>query len=152
MDFKKFRLKAVLFFSFIFAFCVYVVSYASDGGNATHSISVSLLAISLILLSAKFSGMVERVGQPSVLGELVMGILLGNLYLVGINFFEGVKTDEIIKFLSELGVIILLFQIGLESNIEQMKKVGFRALLVAIVGVVVPFVFGTYIVGPWLLP
>lgn len=152
MDFKKFRLKAVLFFSFIFAFCVYAVSYASDGGNATHSIFVSLLAISLILLFAKFSGMVERVGQPSVLGELVMGILLGNLYLVGINFFEGVKTDEIIKFLSELGVIILLFQIGLESNIEQMKKVGFRALLVAIVGVVVPFVLGTYIIGPWLLP
>ena len=48
--------------------------------------------------------------------------------------------------------MILLFQIGLESNVKQMRTVGVKSLLVAIVGVVVPFVLGSYIVGPWLMP
>ncbi|MDP2741803.1 MAG: cation:proton antiporter, partial [bacterium] len=61
------------------------------------------------------------------------------------------KQDPMIAFLAELGVVILLFQIGLESNIQKMKAVGFRAFLVACVGVIVPFVLGTYIVGPWLM-
>ena len=54
--------------------------------------------------------------------------------------------------MAELGVVILLFQIGLESNINDMKKVGVKAFLVAIVGVIAPFILGTYIVGPWFLP
>src|SRR3989338_4068381 len=58
----------------------------------------------------------------------------------------------LLKLLAELGVIILLFQIGLESNIQKMAKVGVSAFLVAIVGVVVPFVLGTYVVGPYLMP
>jgi Kef-type K+ transport system membrane component KefB len=54
--------------------------------------------------------------------------------------------------LAELGVVILLFQVGLESNVGEMRSVGVRALLVACVGVAVPFVLGTYVVGPWLMP
>ncbi len=101
---------------------------------------------------AKISSLVEKVGQPSVLGELVIGVIMGNLGLLGWHFFEPIKTDSIITFLAELGVVILLFQIGLESNIHKMKQVGWRAFMVAIIGVVAPFVLGTYIVGPWLLP
>ncbi len=108
--------------------------------------------IAVILVAAKLGSLVERWGQPAVLGELVMGVAMGNLVLLGIDLFEPIKHDSIISFLSELGVVILLFQIGLESNIQEMKKVGMSALLVAIVGVVVPFVLGTYIVGPWLMP
>jgi Kef-type K+ transport system membrane component KefB len=78
--------------------------------------------------------------------------VLGNLVLLGIHAFEPIKHDEIITFLAELGVVVLLFQIGLESNITKMKAVGVRAFLVAVVGVIVPFVLGTYLVGPWLLP
>jgi Kef-type K+ transport system membrane component KefB len=81
-----------------------------------------------------------------------MGVILGNLVLVGFTIFEPIKHDSIISFFAELGVVILLFQIGLESNISRMKKVGVRALAVAIIGVVVPFVLGAYMVGPWLLP
>ncbi len=77
---------------------------------------------------------------------------MGNLVLIGLDVFEPIKQDSIIAFLSELGVVILLFQIGLESNIQKMKQVGLRAFLVACVGVVVPFVLGTYIVGPWIMP
>jgi len=108
----------------------------------------TFLWIAIILIAAKFSSLVERFGQPAVLGELLVGVLLGNLVLLGINFFEPIKNDSILSFLSELGVVILLFQIGLESNIEKMKSVGVKAFMVATVGVITPFVLGTYIVGP----
>lgn len=114
----------------------------------------TLLSIAIILLAAKIfgGGVVERFGQPAVLGELVIGVILGNLIFLHIDFFEAVKENPIITFLAELGVIILLFQVGLESNLTTMRQVGARAGLVAVVGVIVPFVLGTYIVGPLLLP
>ncbi|MEX2054547.1 MAG: cation:proton antiporter, partial [Candidatus Andersenbacteria bacterium] len=129
-------------------------SYASQHGGDVggHHAASTFLWIAIILLFAKFSSLVERFGQPSVLGELLVGVVLGNLALLGIHFFEPIKHDEIIAFLAELGVVILLFQIGLESNIQKLKAVGGRALLVATIGVVAPFVLGTYVVGPWLLP
>src|SRR3989339_1561113 len=109
--------------------------FASGGTEeAGHGSSLTLLWIAFILIAAKVGSLVERFGQPAVLGELLIGVILGNLALLGFNLFESIKQDDILLFLSELGVIILLFQIGLESNIQQMKKVGFRALLVAVVG------------------
>jgi len=110
------------------------------------------LWIAVILLFAKLGGLVEKFGQPAVLGELVIGVVIGNLALLGLHAFEPILHNEIIKFLSELGVVVLFFQIGLESNITQMRKVGTTSLLVAIVGVVAPFVLGTYVVGPWFMP
>lgn len=134
----------------IFAATEEAAAHSSDGGHG--AFAITFLWIAVILIAAKVSGLVERFGQPSVLGELLIGVVLGNLVLIGINVFEPIKTDSIIAFLAELGVVILLFQIGLESNLSEMKKVGVRAGLVAIVGVVVPFVAGTYIVGPLILP
>lgn len=136
----------VLLFNQILAFA------STEEGASGHGASLTFLWIAVLLVAAKISSLVERIGQPSVLGELVIGVILGNLALVGINIFEPIKSDEIIKFLAELGVVILLFQIGLESNIQKMGKVGVRAFLVACVGVIVPFALGTYIVGPWLMP
>ncbi|HYE22784.1 MAG TPA: cation:proton antiporter [Verrucomicrobiae bacterium] len=124
---------------------------AGDPGE-THSILPTLLWIAVFLIAAKLSSLVEKIGQPSVLGELVIGVVLGNLTLLGIHWLDGARSDAFIPFLAELGVIILLFQVGLESNIAQMRRVGTRAFLVAIIGVVAPFALGTYIVGPWLLP
>ena len=126
-------------------------SEGTTGGGHGAS-ATTFLWIAVLLMAAKVASLVEKVGQPSVLGELVMGVLLGNLALVGISLFEPIKADPIIAFLSELGVVILLFQIGLESNIAKMRKVGVRALTVAVIGVVVPFILGTYIVGPMLMP
>lgn len=134
---------------------VFFVSPVQASGGETsegHSVGVTFLWIALLLLAAKFSGLIERFGQPAVLGELVMGVILGNLVFLGIHFFEPAKNDSILIFLAELGVVILLFQVGLESNFGEMRRVGLNAGLVAIVGVVVPFALGTYIVGPWLFP
>lgn len=131
-------------------FNIFASEVTNEGGH--QSIASTLLWIFIILVAAKISSLIEKVGQPTVLGELIMGVVLGNLTLLGFHFFEPIKSDSIISFLSELGVIILLFQVGLESNLKEMKKVGVRAFLVAVVGVIVPFILGTYIVGPWLLP
>lgn len=120
--------------------------------NAEHAAATSFLWIAILLLVAKMASLIERFGQPAVLGELVAGIALGNAGLVGLQTFEGIKHDEVVQFLAELGVVVLLFQIGLESNITKMRAVGWRAFLVATVGVVAPFVLGTYMVGPWLIP
>ncbi len=133
------------------AVAVPMVQASTEEGD-THDFATTFLWIAIILVAAKLSSLVERIGQPSVLGELVIGVILGNLVLLGLHIFEPIKTDPIIAFLAELGVVILLFQIGLESNIQKMKQTGLRAFLVACVGVIVPFVLGTYVVGPLLLP
>lgn len=145
------RSKYVMMFA-VLSFIVAPMVFASGGAESGHSAASTFLWIAVILIVAKVSGLVEKIGQPSVLGELVIGVILGNLGLIGIHLFDPIMQDPIIRFLSELGVVILLFQIGLESNITEMKKVGARAGVVAIVGVVAPFVLGTYVVGPMLLP
>jgi Kef-type K+ transport system membrane component KefB len=127
-----------------------LASHSEEAG--LHNFGMTFLWIAILLLAAKFSGLVERFGQPSVLGELLMGVLLGNLVLVGIYVFEPMQSDAVLIFLAELGVVILLFQVGLESNISEMSKVGLSAILVATAGVIVPFVLGVYLVGPLLLP
>jgi len=113
---------------------------------------MTFLWIATLLFFAKVGSLADRIGQPVVLGELLIGVVLGNLALVGIHWFEPIVHDEIIRFLAELGVVILLFQIGLESHVSQMRRVGVASAMVGIVGVVFPFVLGTYLVGPWLLP
>src|SRR4030066_348259 len=132
------------------------LSFASEavpgGGEHGTNISIIFLWIAIILILAKVSALVERVGQPAVLGEILMGICLGNLPLLGIYFFVPMVSNEIMHFLAELGVVILLFYIGMESSVESMAKVGVQSFLVATVGVVVPFVLGTYVAGPILMP
>jgi Kef-type K+ transport system membrane component KefB len=111
-----------------------------------------LLHLSIVLASAKLGGwLAVRVGQPAVLGELLAGVVIGNLTLVGFAGFEGIRTDPILATLASLGVIVLLFEVGLESTVRQMVQVGPSALLVAILGVVTPFALG-WGAGAWLLP
>lgn len=113
-------------------------------GSASHGLEPVVLAgIAAMLVVAKLSGeLFERAGQPAVLGELLGGIVLGNLALLGFNGAESFKTNEIIAALAQLGVIILLFQVGLESNIAQMLEVGWSSLAVAVAGVIAPFLLG----------
>jgi Kef-type K+ transport system membrane component KefB len=119
---------------------------------ASPAVAGTLLTLLIMLVAAKLGGLVERMRQPAVLGELLMGILLGNLGLAGIAFFEKVEKDLVIEVFAQLGVTLLLFQIGLESSIEGMRKVGGRSMAVALLGVAIPFAFGFWLVGPWLLP
>jgi Kef-type K+ transport system membrane component KefB len=120
------------------------------GGGA---VGENLLWLALILMSARlFAPLAQRVGFPAVLGELLLGVLLGNLSLLGIQLFDTIAKDPIVAFLAELGVVVLLLQIGLETRLADLVKVGGRAFAVGSVGIAVPFALGAFVVGPWLLP
>lgn len=105
------------------------------------SIPGLFLLLAAMLIAAKLLGeLAERFGQPAVLGELIAGILLGGSVL-GVVPTEG-SGAEIIHLLAELGVVLLLFEIGLETDLKEMFRVGTASLSVAAVGVILPFVFG----------
>jgi Kef-type K+ transport system membrane component KefB len=130
------------------------IAFASDGAGGGHTDPVTpvVLALAVILIAAKLGGdIATRLGQPAVLGELVFGVLLGNLPLAGVTAFEAIKHSSSVDMLSRLGVIILLFEVGLESTVAQMMKVGLSSFVVATVGVVAPFGLG-WGVAAWLLP
>jgi Kef-type K+ transport system membrane component KefB len=104
---------------------------------------LTLVGVALMLVAAKLGGeLCARARQPAVLGELLGGILLGNLALVGLHVFEPLKGDATISALAELGVIVLLFQVGLESNLGELLAVGRSALLAAAAGTCASFALG----------
>ncbi|MEP7339083.1 MAG: cation:proton antiporter [Acidobacteriota bacterium] len=112
--------------------------------SAGHGLDPTVLVgVAIILIVAKLGGEIfERFRQPAVLGELVSGIVVGNLALFGFTAADSLKTNEVIGALAEIGVIILLFEVGLESNLGAMMEVGWSSLLVAIAGVIAPFFLG----------
>jgi Kef-type K+ transport system membrane component KefB len=108
-------------------------------------ISELLVSLLAIFAAAKLFGeLAERIGQPAVLGEMVGGIVIGvsGLHLVDAH-------SPIIHLLAELGVLLLLFLIGLETDLKRLLSVGPAATAVALAGVVLPFA-GGYGVGAWL--
>ncbi len=97
--------------------------------------------LAAVLIAAKLLGeLAERIDQPAVLGELVAGVLLGGSVL-GIVPSEG-PAAEVVHVLAELGVVLLLFEIGLETDLRELFRVGAASLSVATVGVVLPFALG----------
>ena len=101
--------------------------------------NITKILFDLFLMYACAKGMgelFERLKQPAVIGEIIAGILLGP-YLLNI-----VPLTEFYKVLAEIGVIILLFTIGLQTKVDEMMKVGGTALVVAVLGVAFPFIFG----------
>jgi len=147
------KYKSFIYLSLILTFITALPASASGGIVETHNgAAITFLWIAIVLIFAKLSSSIEKLGQPSVLGELLVGVVLGNLTLIGINYFEPITTNSIIIFLAKLGVVILMFQIGLDSNITKMRQVGKRAFLVAMIGIIAPFILGTFIIGPLILP
>lgn len=132
----------------------------TDEHAAGHADPVApvLAAIVVILLLAKVGGDIfERLRLPAVLGELVLGILLGNfLFLTGshaLDFMQppvmgahvdssGITVGESLQILAGIGVVLLLFEVGLESTVRQMFSVGASSLTVALIGVIAPIALG----------
>ncbi|MGH7885879.1 MAG: cation:proton antiporter [Thermodesulfobacteriota bacterium] len=116
----------------------------SVGGEVDNlTIEKFLLSLTLILVFSKvFGELAERVKQPSVLGELVAGVILGASVLALVPSSHGQLGYETFHLLAEVGVAILLFEIGLETDLKDLIKVGPTSALVAIIGVALPFVFG----------
>ena len=149
-----------------------LLATATETADSSMILAAVLLSLVVIYFASKLGGeLSNKVGLPPVLGELVGGVIIGVSVLHLLVFPEG-DTDtsnslimyflqttagltpeaapqvfaaqsEVISTLSELGVIILLFEIGLESNLKDLMAVGIQAFVVASVGVIVPFAAGT---------
>ncbi len=157
----------------------------SESENSSLVLAGVLLSLVIIYFASKLGGEVcARIDLPPVLGELVGGVLVGVSAFHLLVFPESGSTandslimsflqqtagltieatpdvfatqSEVISLLSELGVIILLFEIGLESDLKELIRVGPQAAVVAVVGVVAPFAAGTaglvYLFGVPVVP
>src|SRR5437764_756891 len=144
--------RALRVFYALFAFSFFALALGArawagaatpDGGTPQGLDPAVLLSVALILVVAKLGGeLFARLGQPAVLGELAGGILLGSLSLFGVAWVDRLRADAVVAALAEIGVIVLLFEVGLESNVREMMSVGWSALLVSTLGVVATFALG----------
>lgn len=122
------------------------------GAGHVDAVAPVILGLAVVLAAAKLGGdLATRAGQPAVLGELVAGVILGNLHFAGVTWFQSMASNATLDVLAQLGVLILLFQVGLESTVRDMMRVGFASLAVAVLGVITPFALG-WGVGALLLP
>lgn len=150
------RLSSALFVPVVLATLAASLLTSGAARAATDAGAVDMLPILaglvLILVGAKLGGeLFESYGQPAVLGELLAGIVLGNLGLLGYHGFDGLRTQVGISILAQIGVLFLLFQVGLESDVKKMMAVGSSSFLVALLGVVTPMVLG-FFVSRWFFP
>ncbi|MCA1993892.1 MAG: cation:proton antiporter [Coleofasciculus sp. S288] len=149
-----------------------ILATAIDSENASMVLTGVLLSLVVVYIASKLGGELSKsLDLPPVLGELVGGVVVGvsalhllvfpesgaeasnSLIMTILQFVGGLSPDsvtsifeaqsEVISVLAELGVIILLFEIGLESDLRELKKVGYQAAVVAVVGVAAPFAAGT---------
>ncbi|OAX51064.1 cation:proton antiporter [Paenibacillus sp. AD87] len=96
-----------------------------------------ILVLALILIFTKLAGDLSvRLGQPSVLGKLIVGVILGPALL------GWVQPDDFIHYMAEIGVLLLMFIAGLETDLEQLKKNWKAAFAVAVGGIILPFIGG----------
>ena len=103
-----------------------------------HDASAVLLALVAIFVATKLLGEIaQRIGQPAVLGELIAGVLLGASVLGVVD-----PADRVIATMAQIGVLVLLFEIGLETELASLARVGREATTVAVAGVVLPFALG----------
>ena len=103
-----------------------------------------VLTLFLVLLSAKlFAEIFERLRQPAVAGEILAGVLIGP------GVLGWVEPSEVTNVLAEIGVIFLLFNVGLETKPKSVLRVGKRSMLVAVLGVVIPLAGGWLLMRVW---
>ena len=96
-----------------------------------------LLQLLLILLAARvFAELATRMKSPSVIGELLAGVVLGP------SLLGWMEQSEIIRLLAEIGIILLLFEVGLETDVRALARSGGRSIVVAMAGFVLPFLLG----------
>jgi Na+:H+ antiporter len=135
--------------------CLALPSVAqAASGDGPSQVGKVLFALALLLLTAKGGGfLAERLGQPAVLGELLIGVGCG--YFLPLVFhgeqLAFVRANPTLHAAAEVGVLILLFDVGLETDIRSLFRVGGSALLVALVGVAAPMLLG-WLAAAWLMP
>jgi Kef-type K+ transport system membrane component KefB len=141
-------------FAFLAAALAVLIPQIVRAAEAGHGPDVRpvLLGLVLILTLGKLGGaLFDALKLPAVLGELMAGIVLGNVGLIGVHGLDALRADPAIAVLAQLGVLFLLFQVGLESDVGRMAQVGASSLVVAVLGVVAPMVLGFWVTR-WFFP
>jgi len=129
-------------------------SSASIPESGHEGFGLLLLALAGLVLAARLAGMAaERLRQPAILGELLAGVALGNVAapLLGGPGATLIQGRGPLAFLAEMGILLLLFGVGLESDVRALARVGLSATLVALLGAITPLALG-WGVAAWLLP
>ncbi len=123
---------------------------ADPAAAAAHDpVAPVALQLTLVLTGALLAGFVAtRLKQPAVMGELLFGVIVANL---GLGFAVELRDSPAIDLLGRIGVLLLLFEVGLESSVRQLLRVGLSALLVATIGVATPLLLGWWVAAQ-LLP
>lgn len=115
-----------------------LLAAAASTTGSGDEIPVVLIALVAVFVATKLLGEIaQRLGQPAVLGELIAGVLLGGSVLGILN-----PADPVIATMAEIGVVVLLFAIGLETELAALVRVGSEAMTVAVAGVILPFALG----------
>jgi Kef-type K+ transport system membrane component KefB len=123
-----------------------------QGVDISELVRQTMMVLVLIIVAAKLGGeLMGRLGQPPVLGELLIGVLLGNLNLFGFTLLDPLKDSSLLRVTAEIGAILLLFEVGVESDLVQLLAVGWSSLVVATLGVIAPMIMG-YFVAKALIP
>ena len=113
-------------------------SVLASGGGGSLDIGRILLELALILVAAKLIGeFAEKIGVPAVLGEILAGIIIGPSALGLVN------PSDSLFLIAELGAILLLMQVGMETDVNELRRVGRSAMTVALIGVGLPLIFGS---------
>jgi Kef-type K+ transport system membrane component KefB len=108
-----------------------------------------MLALAAIVAAAKLGGLAAtKLGQPAVLGELAAGLLLGPSAFDLISRFASPELPAVVHHLAELGVVLLMFLAGLETELGALKKAGVPATIAGTLGTVAPILLAV-VVGPW---
>lgn len=119
-----------------------------------------LISLTLILAAAKLSGeLAERCGQPPVLGELIGGLVIGRVglqllaaHIPGLHSLIIDDRSQALQAAADIGVILLMFEVGLETDMDDLIRLGWPSLVVAVLGVVLPFAGGFYLMRQFGVP
>lgn len=125
------------------------LTYAAAMGK--HDNPQLLLWLSILMASSLIAKLSNKLKQPIVLGQILLGVMIGILAHYKYFHLQLILGDDSIGFLAELGIIFLLFEIGIESSTRDLTSAGKHGILVALTGVLVPFLSGYFIVTPLFL-
>jgi Kef-type K+ transport system membrane component KefB len=99
-----------------------------------------LISLAIIYIAARIGGLIaKKINQPTVLGEMIVGIIIGP------SILNIIQMNEILNVFSEIGVILLMFIAGLETDVNELRNSGKSFTIIATGGVIVPFVFGYFV-------
>ena len=122
-----------------------------EGGAGVNPFIPLMLALGIILLASRAGGAIARLlNQPRVLGQLIVGLILGPTVLDMLHWgiLQGVDLQGAIKEFAELGVLLLMFNIGLEVHLSELAKVGKVAVFAGVLGVAAPVAFTLVVLLP----